>query len=118
MKRCDAFTAALSWGVVLFWSGGALANASFMGLGDLPGGISQSTAGGVSSDGGVAVGASYPAGYDEPFRWTSGGGMVGLGQHPGGCCGLNAYDVSSDGSVVGGGGSGPGAPSFSRLSDF
>ncbi len=73
--------------------------ASFVGLGDLPGGIFSSAGRGVSSDGTVA-GAGQSASGSEAFRWTSGGGMVGLGDLPGGAFNSIASDVSSDGSVV------------------
>jgi probable HAF family extracellular repeat protein len=71
---------------------------SFMGLGDLPGGIFHSIAWAVSADGKVAVGQSRP----EAFRWEN-GLMVGLGDLPGGALYEKiALAVSADGSVVAG----------------
>lgn len=65
----------------------------FKSLGDLPGGISDSLAYGVSADGSVVVGYSNSAAGMEAFRWTSKGGMAGLG-FP------QAVAVSADGAVV------------------
>jgi probable HAF family extracellular repeat protein len=70
-----------------------------VGLGDLPGGSFYSGASGVSADGSVVVGNSYPAsGYLDAFRWTAGGDMVALGD--GGESQEWANAVSADGSVV------------------
>lgn len=82
------------------------AQASFMGLGYLPGGHDVSMASGVSGDGWAAVGSSgsSPPGYAsgiEPFRWTRSGGMVGLRSlAPGGNIDGSANGISADGSVV------------------
>ena len=73
---------------------------SFQGLGDLPGGIFDSRAFGVSADGSVVVGESSSASGTEAFRWTSGGGIAGLGDLPGGGFSSRANAVSGDGSVV------------------
>jgi probable HAF family extracellular repeat protein len=70
------------------------------GLGDLPGSIFRSTAGGVSADGSVVVGDSYSASGPEAFRWDSEGGMVGLGLIPGHSAFSSASATSADGSVV------------------
>src|SRR5690606_27676125 len=75
-----AFMAALA-GPVAARAGEA---ASFIPLGDLPGGDVYSMAYGVSADGSTVVGASRVAGGEEAFRWTSETGMVGLGDLPGG----------------------------------
>ncbi len=64
--------------------GASASAASFTGLGDLPGGVFESFADGVSGDGSVVVGSGNSASGAEAFRWTSGGGMVGLGDLPGG----------------------------------
>jgi len=81
--------------------------ASFMGLGDLPGGIVGSTAYAVSADGTTVVGTSSSVlsgfGY-EAFRWTKATGMVGLGDLPGGFHSSNATGVSGDGTIVVGSG--------------
>ncbi|MEE8147130.1 MAG: hypothetical protein V3T24_05970, partial [Longimicrobiales bacterium] len=74
------------------WTSGG----GIVGLGDFPGGDSDSQAYGVSADGSVVVGKGSSAFGQEPFRWTSGDGMVGLGGPAGGV----AYGVSGDGSVV------------------
>jgi probable HAF family extracellular repeat protein len=70
--------------------------ASFHGLGDLPGGEIRSMAKAVSADGSVVVGGSDSASGMEAYRWTLHGGMAGLGFD-------SAADVSADGSVVVGG---------------
>jgi probable HAF family extracellular repeat protein len=63
----------------------------FTGLGDLPGGVFDSTAvlrdNVISNDGLVVVGRGYSASGTEAFRWTQGGGMVGLGE-----LGMNRYE--------------------------
>ena len=69
-------------------------------LGDLPGGISSSSAWAVSNNG-VAIGKSYSAAGREAFRWTSDGGMQGLGFLPGSTS-SEAVAISADGSVIGG----------------
>ena len=75
-------------------------SSGMVGIGDLPGGGSQSQAYGVSTDGSVVVGqGSAVSGY-EAFRWTQSGGMVGLGDLPGGELDSWAFGVSADGSVV------------------
>jgi probable HAF family extracellular repeat protein len=81
--------------------------ASFQGLGFLPGGIVNSRANGVSTDGSVVVGSSTNAnGISEAFRWTQATGMVGLGILPGANFDnfTTATGVSADGSVVVGAG--------------
>jgi len=77
------------------------ADGGMVGLGDLPGGIFDSSARGISADGLVVVGVSaYSASAQEAFRWTVGGGMVGLGYLPGGSVTSVATSASGDGSVV------------------
>ena len=78
---------------------GALAQASFQGLGDLPGGDFSSLARDVSADGLVVVGVSENATYDEAFRWEN-DVMIPLGDLPGGIDFSNAFAVSEDGSFV------------------
>ena len=65
----------------------------FLGLGDLPGGIVNSMAYGVSADGTTVVGYGNSATGMEAFRWTQVCGMQGLG-FPEACA------ASADGSVV------------------
>jgi len=78
--------------------------AYFIGLGDLPGGITYSQATGISADGSVVVGYSYSASdWSEAFRWDATNGMVGLGDLPGGTTSSAATGVSADGSIVVGG---------------
>ncbi|MFX0194664.1 MAG: hypothetical protein ACFFCW_00980 [Candidatus Hodarchaeota archaeon] len=67
-------------------------------LGDLPGGMFNSLAWGISSDGSTVVGYSYSGTHHEAFRWTNEGGMVGLNPIPGEHS--VAWDASADGSVV------------------
>ncbi|MDV3349572.1 hypothetical protein QGP82_12780 [Leptothoe sp. LEGE 181152] len=82
--------------------------ASFVGIGDLPGGWFKSYALAISADGSVIVGASHSstelnrASLPEAFRWTRAEGMVGLGQLPGNPYGTVASDISADGSVIAG----------------
>ena len=71
-------------------------------LGDLPGGIFDSFAAGVSADGATVVGRGNG---NEAFLWTAGGGMVGLGDLPGGEFSSIARGVSADGATVVGQGS-------------
>jgi probable HAF family extracellular repeat protein len=72
-----------------------------VGLGDLPGGIFQSSAVKVSADGSVVVGNGVGF-YGTAFRWTQATGMVGLGYLLGGgyYAASSASGVSANGSVV------------------
>lgn len=79
---------------------GAVRAASFMGLGDLPGGIVQSYATAISEDGSTVVGYSRSASGQEAFRWTLTGGLVGLGDLPSVGFSSRANGVSADGSVI------------------
>lgn len=82
--------------------------ASFQGLGYLPGGIFESSARSVSSDGSVVVGSGTTAGT-QAFRWTKKEGMVSLGNLPDSSYKNSwPYSVSADGSIVVGSGD-PGA---------
>lgn len=65
-------------------------------LGDLPGGIYESTALGLNNMGQV-VGDSH----GEAFIWDSTNGMVGLGGLPGGPTASRAYDINDAGVVTG-----------------
>ena len=74
-------------------------NATFRGLGVLPG-YASSSAHAVSSDGSVVVGtATAAAGNHQAFLWSAQTGMAGLGFMPGGTL-SNATAVSADGTVV------------------
>ncbi len=121
-----AFSAFVAFGT----TSPAFAEATFMGLGDLPGGEFFSQARAVSADGSVVVGVS-DSGRGEAFRWESGvitglGGTILFCRCLGGDCrsvgfpvesedafcpfqvqslfvGGAANDVSADGSVIVGG---------------
>jgi probable HAF family extracellular repeat protein len=71
-----------------------------VGLGDLAGGIFESGARRISTDGSTVVGVGSSASGYEAFRWTQSGGMVGLGDLPGGTFDSWGADVSADGSIV------------------
>jgi len=53
--------------------------ATFNGVGDLPGGIFESSAADTTPDGSVVVGDSARASDNEAFRWTRTGGIQGIG---------------------------------------
>jgi probable HAF family extracellular repeat protein len=76
-----------------------LGQASFRGLGTVPGGIG-SLASAVSADGTTVVGKCPNGVTLVAFRWTDGTGMVSLGDLPAPVQGSNATAVSSDGSVI------------------
>lgn len=65
----------------------------FLGIGDLPGGYSDSVAYGVSADGTVVVGYSNSEFGMEGFRWTPSNGMIGLGFS-------RAFASNTDGSCI------------------
>ena len=73
--------------------------ASFQGLGDLPGGYTETIARDVSADGSAVVGTSWSSSGCEAFRWTQETGIVGLGSLPDHGS-TEAYGVSYDGSVI------------------
>ena len=78
-----------------------LALASFLGLGDLPGGDFGSGAIDVSADGKVIVGQGTAENGPEGFRWTKETGLVSIGT-------IFPTSVSADGLVVAGGAIGAG----------
>lgn len=80
----------------------AKAELQFFPLGDLPGGVTNSAAYGVSADGQVVVGYASTAAGPVAFQWTEGGGLVALPMLSGGT-GSIAYAASADGSVIVGG---------------
>ncbi len=86
--------------ILLGSSSPAFAQASFEGVGDLPGGAFGSRANGISADGSVVVGFGFSALGQEAFRWTAAGGMVGLGDLPGGDFQSIAKGASADGAVI------------------
>ncbi len=63
---------------VLYVAPGSLGQASFEGLGDLPGGSFSSGARDVSPDWTIVVGASSSELGGEAFLWTASEGMLGL----------------------------------------
>jgi len=74
--------------------------ATFLALGDLPGGTFESLALGVSADGSVVVGSGTSAAGKQAFRWSESDGMVALG-NPGKVFGQTwAIAASADGSVI------------------
>ncbi|HEX5068495.1 MAG TPA: hypothetical protein VFY49_20410 [Myxococcota bacterium] len=73
---------------------------SFLGVGDLPGGIVSSAALDVSSNGDVVVGESESASGTQAFRWTPAGGISGLGFLSGANPYSTANGVSANGNVV------------------
>jgi probable HAF family extracellular repeat protein len=89
-------------GLVFALSAGRTDGASFLLLGDLPGGPFASGAADVSADGAVVVGSSDSGGPwpDQAFGWTEGTGMVGLGFLSSSWPRSWGNAVSSDGSVV------------------
>jgi len=74
--------------------------ASFTPLGDLADGTFDSGALGISADGSIVVGFGHSASGLEPFRWTSGSGMVGLGELAGSSFDGLARNISANGSVI------------------
>jgi probable HAF family extracellular repeat protein len=74
----------------------------FIGLGDLPGGESNSRAQAMTPNGDVVVGVGTSWLGSEAFIWTYGSddGMVGLGDLPGGQFQSVATGVSTSGTVV------------------
>lgn len=77
----------------------AAAQTSFTGIGDLPGGLTESSLEGVSDNGLVAVGTGNIAAGEVAVLWTASGGLVSLGVLPGGTT-SRAFGASADGSVI------------------
>jgi probable HAF family extracellular repeat protein len=83
-------------------SADAAPTASFIPLGDFPGGNYYSEASDISSDGSVVAGSSDPANIDaEAFRWTEQTGLFGLGTSLS-VRGTAGGAISGDGSVLAG----------------
>lgn len=78
----------------------ALGAISFTPLGDLPGGVFNSYAAGVSRDGSTVVGMGNRGAVREAIRWTAAEGMVGLGLLNGSDKESQAWNVSDDGSTI------------------
>jgi probable HAF family extracellular repeat protein len=78
----------------------AFAQATFTGIGDLPGGPFSSVVSGLSGNGLVVVGRGVGASDSEAVRWSAAGGLVGLGDLPGGAATSFAFGTNADGSVV------------------
>ncbi len=80
-----------------------VATATFLGLGDLPGGDFGGSGYGISADGLTIVGSSITGDGTQAFRWTKSEGMVGIG-HLGVPTGITpfseAYAASADGAVI------------------
>jgi probable HAF family extracellular repeat protein len=79
---------------------GSAEGATFIPLGDLPGGFFHSVGKAVSDDGTVVTGWSRSSEGLEAFRWTDSGGMQGLGDLPGGGSYSAARSISADGSNI------------------
>ena len=88
------------WGLMLIH--GLACGAVFIPLGDLPGGLTQSSAHAISADGSTVVGSGNSASGFEAFIWTREAGMWGLGYLPGGSGNSNATGVSGDGLLISG----------------
>jgi len=73
---------------------------SFMGLGDLPGGIFDSIANDISSDGSVVVGYGDSPNGSQAIRWTQATGITSLGNIHGQGYSTVAYGVSGNGAVT------------------
>lgn len=77
----------------------ARAELAFFPLGDLPGGLTNSVAQGVSANGLVVVGTSASATGLTAFAWTQAGGLTALPMLTGGT-GATAYAASANGSLI------------------
>ena len=72
---------------------------SFRGLGDLPGGVYESSATAISADGSTVVGQGNSASGYEAFVWRN-GIMLGLGDLPGSTFTSTPYNLSADGNTI------------------
>jgi uncharacterized membrane protein len=79
-----------------------LGQASFIGIGELAGGLYTSRALAVSGDGAVVVGDSFDERGPVAFRWTQATGLVSLGRMSPDDYSSHAVGVTVDGSTVGG----------------
>ena len=106
MFRQISFIIACAVAVVLSAAVFASGQASFQGVGDLPGGETESLAYGISGDGSTVVGASKSASGQEAFRWKD-GVISPLADLPGGASEgseSSAAAASYDGTVIVGSG--------------
>jgi uncharacterized membrane protein len=71
-------------------------------LGDLPGGINNSSVQSVSANGKIMIGPALSDAGQEAFRWTAETGMVALDDLPGGTHHAYASDLTADGLVIAG----------------
>jgi uncharacterized membrane protein len=79
------------------------ADSTFLGLGDLAGGIFSSAGFGISADGSSIVGSSASTDGVQAFRWNLSEGIVGLGYLPTApriTPFSEAYAANADGSVI------------------
>lgn len=104
LRGGDAMSRAIGIVSVTLISSAAFGQASFQGLGDLPGGAFSSHAHDVSNDGNVVVGWSNSESGGEAFRWSASDGMLGLGDLTGGLFQSDALGVSAQGDVIVGSG--------------
>lgn len=103
---CKALTFCMMFS--LLFASGQRSYGDVFGLGDLPGGVYQSLATGISSDGSTVVGVSGSEIGDEAFWWTAETGIQGLGTLPGSPDPRSyALGVSSNGTTIVGHSDGP-----------
>ncbi|MDH5189971.1 MAG: PKD domain-containing protein [Gammaproteobacteria bacterium] len=69
-------------------------------LGDLPGGLIQSQALGITADGKTVAGMSSSANGFEAIRWTANDGIEIMGDLPGGQHIARSLGITDDGSVI------------------
>lgn len=77
------------------------AEEGLVGLGDLPGGLTElSYASDTTLDGSVIIGGGMAAQGNEAYRWTAETGMIGLGNLTGGSGNSGAKAITPDGTVI------------------
>lgn len=102
MKGMAATTARFLPLVLVVAPSWCFSQASFQGVGDIPGGLASSAAYAISGDGTTVVGMGEGPLGPEAFRWRSSTGISGLGDLSGGAWSSAALGVSHDGNAVGG----------------
>ncbi len=86
----------------MFLGTNSIQAAVFMGIGDLPGGFTESRSIDISSDGLTVVGFSASTnGRDEAFSWTLDNKILGLGDFTGNHFGSRALGISDNNIIVG-----------------